>query len=104
LKSQPTWESSISGSEFVVAKTGMEKNRGLHYKLQKMGIPLLGSTSMFGDNLSMITNTALPESMLKKKFNSICCHVVHELAAMGKIMMTWEPTLMDPANIVTKKV
>jgi hypothetical protein len=67
-----------------------------------MGVPILGATFMFGNNLSVITNTSLPESMLKKKLNSICYHVVRESAAMEEIMTAWEPTLTNPADIATK--
>ena len=35
-------------------------------------------------NMSVIHNTQRPESMLKKKSNSICYHAVRESVAMGE--------------------
>jgi hypothetical protein len=67
-----------------------------------MAVPILRPTYMFGDNLSVITNTSKPKSTLRKKSNSICYHAVQESAAMGEVMMAWEPSLTNPANIATK--
>ncbi len=38
-KKQATMETSVFGAEFVAMKHGIEKLRGLQYKLQMMGIP-----------------------------------------------------------------
>jgi hypothetical protein len=49
----------VFGSEFVLAKTGVDGDRGgLRYKWWMMGVPLLAATYMFGDNVSVITNTS----------------------------------------------
>jgi hypothetical protein len=76
LKRQPTIESSVFGAEFVAMKHGMEKLRGLHYKLHMMGVPVTGPSYIYGDNMSVIHNTQRPESTLKKKSNSICYHAI----------------------------
>ena len=36
-------------------------------------IPIDGLTSLFCNNMSMVMNTTCPESMLKKKHNSVSC-------------------------------
>ena len=64
-------------------KQGMEAMRGLSYKLRIMGVQISGSTYVYGDNMSVIHNTQLPESTLRKKSNSICYHAVHESVALG---------------------
>jgi hypothetical protein len=46
-KKQPTIETSVSGAEFVAVKLGIEKLRGLRYKLGMMGIPLTGPSYVF---------------------------------------------------------
>ncbi len=56
-KKQPTIESSIFGTEFVAMKHGMEKLRGLWYKLRMMGVPISGPSYIFEDNMSVIHNT-----------------------------------------------
>eukprot|EP00957_Ditylum_brightwellii_P060915 4623845-Ditylum_brightwellii.AAC.1 len=44
-----------------------EHIRGLLYKLQMMGIPCEGPAYIYGDNKSVLTNTTIPDSTLKKK-------------------------------------
>jgi hypothetical protein len=101
-KRQPTVESSVFGAEFVAMKNGMEAVRGLRYKLRMMGVPLLGPSLIYGDNMSVIHNTQRPESMLKKKSNSICYHAIREAVAMGEIKTAHVSTHENPADICTK--
>jgi hypothetical protein len=82
-KIQPTVESSVFGAEFVAMKNGVETTRGLRYKLRMVGVAIDGPTYVYGDNMSVVHNTQRPESVLKKKSNSICYHAVRESAAMG---------------------
>jgi hypothetical protein len=82
-KRQNTVESSTFGSEFVAMKTAIEQIEALRCKLQMMGIPLDGSTSVFCDNESVFENATRPESALKKKHNAIACHRVREAVAAG---------------------
>ena len=63
-KCQATVESAVFGAEFIVMKQAMEASRGLRYKLCMMGIPIIGQTYTYGDNMSMIHNTQHPESTL----------------------------------------
>jgi hypothetical protein len=70
-KRQPTVESIVFGAEFVAMKNGIETCRGLGYKLRMMGVTLSGPTFVHGDNMFVIHNTQRPESVLKKKSNSI---------------------------------
>ena len=103
-KKQPMVESSVFGAEFVALKNGMEAVRGLRYKLRMMGVPILGPTYTFGDNMSVIHNTQRPESTLKKKSNSICYHACREAVAMGEILTTHIPTTLNPADLATKVI
>ena len=61
-KKQPTIETLVFGAEFVAMNHGMETLRGLRYKLRMMGVPLSGTLYIYGDNMSVITNTQKPES------------------------------------------
>jgi hypothetical protein len=65
-KKQATIETSVFGAEFVATKHGIEKLRGLRYKLCMMGIPLTGLSYIYGDNKSKVTNSTRPESTLKR--------------------------------------
>ena len=84
-KTQGSVEGSTFGSDFVAAKTAMEANRALRYKLRTMGVLIDGPTYMFCDNMSVVYNTTAPESMLKKKSNAIAYHAVREAVAMGEL-------------------
>ena len=64
-------------------------------------MPLSGPSFIYGDNMSVIHNTQRPESMLRKKSNSICYHAVRESAAMGESLTVHISTHENPANVAT---
>ena len=64
------------GAECVAMKQGVEELRGIRYKLRMMGVNIDGPTYVYGDNMSVIHNTSTPESVLKKKSNSIYYHLL----------------------------
>ena len=66
-KKQTSIESSSFVSEFIVMKQYCEYIRGLSYKLRMMGIPVNGPSYIYGDNQSVLCNTSIPDSTLKKK-------------------------------------
>ncbi len=101
-KKQNSIESSTFGSEFTAMKTGVEITEGLRYKLRMMGVPLDGPTHVKADNMSVVKNSSIPESMLKKKSNSIAYHYVRERAASGAVAISYEPTGANVADMLTK--
>ena len=103
-KKQSTIETSIFGAEFVAMKQGMEALRGLRYKLRMMGVELSGPSHIYGDNMSVIHNTQRPESVLKKKSNSVCYHAVREAVAMGECLTGHISTNENPADLCTKVI
>ena len=66
-KKQATIESSVFGAEFVAMKFGIEKLRGLRYKLHMMGVPIDGPSLVYGDNLSLSRILRHPNRNLKKR-------------------------------------
>ena len=66
-KRQGTAEASAFGSEFSVLCIGMEMNEGLQHKLQMMGVSVGGLSNMHCNCQSVVDNSTLPESQLKKK-------------------------------------
>jgi hypothetical protein len=101
-KRQATIETSTFGSEFVAAKVATETIRGLRYKLRMLGVPIDGPAYFFGDNMSVITNISIPDSVLKKKSNSIAYHCVREAVAMGEILPAYVNTKSNTSDILTK--
>jgi hypothetical protein len=69
-----------------------------------VGVTLSGPTFVYGDNISVVHNTQMPESVLKKKSNSICYHAVRESAAMGESIIGHVHSVDNPADICTKVV
>jgi hypothetical protein len=101
-KWQPTVETSVFGAEFVAMKNGMETLRGIRHKLRMMGIPIDGPAYVYGDNMSIIHSTQRPESVLKKKSNSVCYHYCRESVAMGETFTGHVPTKQNPADLCKK--
>ena len=71
----------IFGSEFIAMKQCCEYVHGLRYKLRMMGISCDNPTFIYEDNQSVLANTTIPDSTLKKKSQSIAYHFVQEGAA-----------------------
>jgi hypothetical protein len=103
-KRQPTVESSVFGAEFFAMKNGTETTRGIPYKLRMMGVTIDGPTYVYGDNMTVVHNTQLAESVPKKKSNAICYHAVWESAAMGESIIGHIPSVNNPADICTNAV
>ena len=101
-KKQSTVESSTFGSEFVAMRIAMERCKALRYKLKMFGFPIEGPTWMLGDNQSVVNSASLVERKLNKKHNAICFHAVREAVAAKWLMVGWEPTGSNIADIFTK--
>ena len=67
-----------------------------------MGIPVEGPVHIQGDNQSVLANTTIPDSTLKKKSQSICCHFVREGAARDEWRTTCINTNDNDADLLTK--
>ena len=68
------------------------------------GIPIEDTSMLFGDNLSVVLNTTIPSSVLKKKHNAIAYHRVREAVAAKIIAFSHIPTKENVADILTKPV
>ena len=101
-KKQTSVESSSFGSEFIAMKQCCEYIRGLRYRLRMMGIPCEGPTYIYGDNQSVLANTSIPDSTLKKKSQSIAYHFVREGAARDEWRTTYVNTHENEADLLTK--
>ena len=101
-KRQTRVENSVFGAEFIAMKTGLDTVKGIRYKLRMMGIPIDGPTYVYGDNMSVINNTSKPESILKKKANSICYHSIRESVAADECRTAHIRTHENCADIATK--
>jgi len=80
-KHQNTVESSTYGSEMVAARIACKLILKIQYKLHMLGIPVDMPVLLLGDNLSMLMNTTVPSSVLKKKHQAINYHCIHKCVA-----------------------
>ena len=101
-KKQTSVESSSFGSEFCAMKLCCEYLCGLRYKLRMMGIPVEGPAYIYGDNQSVLANTSIPESQLKKKSQSIAYHFIREGAARDEWRTAYVNTHENESDLLTK--
>jgi hypothetical protein len=101
-KKQASVESSSFGSEFIAMKQCCEYLRGLRYKLRMMGIPVEGCCFIHADNQSVLSNSTIPDSTLKKKSQSIAYHFVREGAARDEWRTAYVNTHDNEADLLTK--
>lgn len=103
-KKQGSCEISTFGSEFVAMKNCVEYLRGLRYKLRMMGIPVTNPCLVEGDNQSVLWNTTVPDSTLKKKSCAVAYHYVREGVARDEWRTGYVNTKVNGSDILTKTV
>lgn len=103
-KRQTTVETSSYGSDLVAARIAIELVIELRYKLRMLGVPIDSPTQLLGDNMSVVLNTTVPSSQLKKKHNAIAYHRVREAIAAKIVQFRHLPTDRKFADILTKPV
>jgi hypothetical protein len=77
-KRQNTVEISSYGLELVASRVATELILEVRFMLRSLGVDLEGPTL---DNMSVVLNTSVPSSVLKKKHNAIAYHCVREAIA-----------------------
>ena len=101
-KRQKTVETSTYGSELVAARVAADLLIEMRYKLRMLGVLIEDSSVMVGDNMSVVINTTLPSSALKKKHQACNYHRVRECIASGIILFGYIHTTVNLADIMTK--
>eukprot|EP00957_Ditylum_brightwellii_P128325 9787814-Ditylum_brightwellii.AAC.2 len=77
-KRQNCVETSTYESEIVAGCIAIDLAIEMRYNLRMLGAPKKGTTVLFGDNKSVITNTYLPQFTLKKHVSANNYHQVRE--------------------------
>ena len=80
-KRQKTVEASTYGSEMIAARIAVELVIEMRYKLRMLGVVMEDRTMLVGDNMSVILNTTIPSSSLKKKHLGCSYHRIREAIA-----------------------
>ena len=103
-KKQTTVETAVYGSEYVARKVGIDLVGGLLYKIQMLGIPIEGPVNMFIDNESVVKNSTIPESILKKKNTSVAYHRIRESVAAGWVRLAHVRGTANLADMLAKSL
>ena len=101
-KKQGSIMTSSFGSEFIAMKECYEYLRGLRYKLRTIGIPCEYPSYIYGENQSVLVNSSVPTSVLKKKSCSIAYHFVREGVALDEWRTTYVSNHYNVADLLTK--
>ena len=103
-KRQNTVESSTYGSELVSARIATDMIVELRYKLRMLGVPVNASAVLYGDNQSVVLNTTVPSSTLKKKHHGCSYHRVREAVAAGILHFFFIRSERNVADVLTKPI
>ena len=101
-KRQATVETSTYGSEIVAARIAVEAVMELRYKLRMLGVPLEGPALMLGDNMSVVLNTTVPSSPLKKKHQACNYHRIREAIAARIVRFAHVDSVNNYSDVLTK--
>ena len=88
--------------KLVAARIATDMAVETRYTLQMLGVLIDGSVLMLGDNKSVVLNTTIPSSALKKKHNAIAYHRVREAIAARIIRFCHLDTNLNVADVLTK--
>jgi hypothetical protein len=101
-KRQKTVATSTYGSELVASRVATELILEVRYMLRSLGVALDGPTWMLGDNMSVVLNTTVPSSVLKKKYNGIAYHRVREAIAARIMRFAYIKSEENVSDVLTK--
>ena len=95
-------ETSTYGSEMVAGRVAVEGIIELRYKLRMLGVPVNEPALMLGDNMSVVLNTTIPSSQLKKKHLSCSYIRIRECIAAKIVRFAHISSEENLADILTK--
>jgi hypothetical protein len=88
--------------ELVASRVPTEFILQVMYMLRSLGVALDGPSLMLGDNMSVVLNTTVPSSVLKKKHNAIAYHRVRETIAARIMRFTYIKSEENVSDVLTK--
>ena len=95
-------ETSTYGSELIAARMAVDLLVEWRYKARVLGLDLEDQSWLLGDNMSVVLNTTLPSSSLKKKHQACNYHRVREAIAGGYLIFGHIDSKENIADICTK--
>jgi Reverse transcriptase (RNA-dependent DNA polymerase) len=101
-KRQGAIETSTYGAEFCAMRVAVEELCAVRYMLRSMGVKVEHASYLFGDNLGVVQNATIKDSLLKKKHVAISYHKVREAAASGIVHPLKVDGRYNFADVLTK--
>ena len=95
-------EIATYGSQYVAARTVTEQVMDLRNTFRYLGVPIMTKSYMFGDNKSVITSAAFPQSVLNKRHNMLSYHRVREAIAAKILDFYWCSSNQNRSDILSK--
>jgi hypothetical protein len=103
-KGQKTVETSTYGSELVASRIATELILEIRYMLWLLEVALDGPALMLGDKMSIVLNTTVPSSVLKKKNNAIAYHRVREAIEERIMRFVYINSEENVSDVLTKSL
>ncbi len=101
-KLQSTAETATFGSEYVATKTCTEQIIELRLALIYLGVPIIGSSMMFGDNEKVVDTASIPYGKLHKRHVALSYHCTREVIVAGITKYHHIAGKRNPADILSK--
>jgi hypothetical protein len=86
----------------MASRVATELTLEIRYMLWSLGVALDGTPLILGDNMSVVLNTTVPSSVLKKKHNLIAYHRVREAIAARIIRFAYNESEENVSDVLTK--
>ena len=101
-KKQRTVETATYGSKFVATRTAVDQIVELRNILRYLGVPLVKSTDLFGDNQSVVDSVSIPHYSLHIWYLILSFHHVQEAVAAEIIKFHYLPGRLNPSDTLSK--
>ena len=101
-KLQATVETATYGSEFVATRICVEQIIEMRNTLRYLGVPVYGSSIMFGDNMSVVDSSSMPHAKLHKRHHALSFHKVREAVAAKICKYFHVRGDTNPADVLSK--
>jgi hypothetical protein len=101
-KKQATMETATYGSEFIAARTCVDRSIDLRTTLRYLGVPIRKEAYMFGDNKSVVDSSSIPHFKLHKRHNALSYHRVREAIAASIIRFYHIDSGENAADMLSK--
>jgi hypothetical protein len=103
-KRQGSVETSTYSAEFMAMRTAVDEIVAVRYMLRCLGVKVETATYLFCDNLGVVQNATIKDSLLKKKHVALSYHRVREAVAASIVIPVKVHSSNNYADCLTKSL